>query len=80
MPASALILGSDGARVAVVDGQGQVALREVAVGRDQGATIEIISGLRPTDRIVQTPPDALATGDKVRVVPARQPAAPNAQR
>lgn len=80
VPASALILGSDGARVAVVDGQGQVALRQVAVGRDQGATIEIISGLRPTDRIVQTPPDALATGDRVRVVPARQPAAPNAQR
>jgi RND family efflux transporter MFP subunit len=80
VPASALILGSDGARVAVVDGQGQVTLREVPVGRDQGATIEILSGLRPTDRIVQTPPDALATGDRVRIVPARQPAAPNAKR
>lgn len=80
IPASALILGSEGARVAIVDGEGKVALRRVTTGRDRGPTIEILSGLGPKDRVIQTPPDALTAGDKVRVVPARQPAAPNAKR
>lgn len=80
IPASAMILGSQGAQVAVVDGSGVVALRPVTLGRDLGPTIEILNGLKRTDRVVQTPPDALAAGDRVRVVPAKQTSAPNAKR
>ncbi len=54
--------------VAVVGKNGRVAMRKVSVGRDEGKTIEILTGIAPTDRIVLTPPDALAPGDLVRVV------------
>ena len=78
LPASTLILGSDGARVAVVDGRGRVSLRTVQVGRDQGKTIEILSGVSAGDRIVLTPPDSLVQGEQVRVVRANTPKANNA--
>lgn len=72
LPGSSLIAGPNGTMVAVVGKNGRVAMRSVAVGRDQGKTIEILSGIAPTDRIVLTPPDALAPGDLVRVVAAKK--------
>lgn len=71
LPASSLILGPNGSMVAVVDQSGRVAMRKVSVGRDEGRTVEILSGLNLNDRVVQTPPDALAPGDRVRVVLAK---------
>jgi RND family efflux transporter MFP subunit len=68
LPASSLIVGPKGTMVALVQGNGQIAMRPVTVGRDEGQSVEILAGLRPTDRVVQTPPDALASGDRVRVV------------
>lgn len=70
LPASTLILGSDGARVAVVDEEDRISMRSVRIGRDRGATIEILSGIGAQDRIVLTPPDALGDGEQVRVVDA----------
>ncbi|OYW82640.1 MAG: efflux transporter periplasmic adaptor subunit [Sphingobium sp. 32-64-5] len=75
LPASSLILGPNGSMVAIVDAAGRVAMRKVTVGRDEGRTIEILTGLKPSDRVIQTPPDALAAGDKVRVVAAKAGAA-----
>lgn len=68
LPGSSLITGPNGPMVAVVGKNGRVAMRKVSVGRDEGKTIEILTGIAPTDRIVLTPPDALAPGDLVRVV------------
>lgn len=68
VPGSSLIAGPNGTMVAVVGKAGRVAMRKVAVGRDEGKTIEILSGVAPTDRVILTPPDALAPGDRVRVV------------
>lgn len=68
VPGSSLIAGPNGTMVAVVGKAGRVAMRKVTVGRDEGKTIEILSGLEPTDRVVLTPPDDLALGDPVRVV------------
>ncbi|MBB6192769.1 RND family efflux transporter MFP subunit [Sphingobium wenxiniae] len=79
LPASTLILGSKGTRVAVVDGNGRVSLRPVKVGRDQGATIEILAGVTARDRIVLTPPDSLVQGEQVRVVRSNMPKADNAK-
>lgn len=75
LPASSLILGPNGSMVAIVDAAGRVAMRKVTVGRDEGQTIEILTGLKPNDRVIQTPPDALAAGDQVRVVAAKAGAA-----
>ncbi|MFD1960598.1 hypothetical protein ACFSHP_19280 [Novosphingobium panipatense] len=54
-------------------------MRPVTVGRDQGTTIEILSGVSAQDRIVLTPPDSLVQGDQVRVVRANTPKASNAK-
>lgn len=79
IPASALILGSEGTRVAVVNRDDRISMRPVTVGRDQGATIEILSGVTAQDRIVLTPPDALVNGEQVRAVQADAPKASNAK-
>ncbi len=53
--------------MALVDAHGRVQLRSVQVGRDNGRSVTILSGLQPNDRVIATPPDALETGDQVRV-------------
>ena len=80
VPASSLILGPQGAAVALVDSGGRVAMRRVTVGRDEGRTVEVLAGLKPTDRVIQTPPDAMAAGDRVRVVAQRPAGVSNAAR
>ena len=67
LPATSLIVNSKGTRVALVDAHGRVQLRSVQVGRDNGRSVAILSGLQPNDRVIATPPDALETGDQVRV-------------
>jgi hypothetical protein len=42
-------------------------LLPVVIGEDDGATVQIISGLSPNDKIVQDPPDSLIDGEKVTV-------------
>lgn len=67
VPASALIFGEKGPMLAVVEGQGRVRMQPVAVGRDEGKVVEITSGLRGNERIIDTPPDAIGNGDRVQV-------------
>jgi len=70
VPATALLFGTKGPQVAVARPDSHVALRSVVIARDLGASIEIGSGLRPGDRVIDNPPEYLATGDLVRVVKA----------
>ncbi|MHB8355009.1 MAG: hypothetical protein ACYDCF_11325, partial [Burkholderiales bacterium] len=37
------------------------------LGRDFGVEVEVLSGIEPTDRIVDSPPDSLEDGDLVKV-------------
>jgi hypothetical protein len=56
-----------------------VQLRPINIGRDYGATLEILGGVSPTDQIVINPADSLEEGQQVNVVqpPAQQqPGAP----
>ncbi len=69
VPASALIFDSRGARVATVGSDNRVALKPVTIARDLGDVIEISSGLMPTDRIIDSPPDGIGKGDQVRIAP-----------
>ncbi|USI74874.1 efflux RND transporter periplasmic adaptor subunit [Sphingomonas morindae] len=70
IPASAILYRSDGTRVATVDGAGRVHLHNVQIGRDLGDRIEISAGIAATDRVIDSPPDALAEGDHVRLAGA----------
>jgi RND family efflux transporter MFP subunit len=71
VPIAALIFGRDGMRVAVVVNDGSATkahLAPVVIGEDDGATVQITSGLNANDRIIQDPPDSLIEGEKVTVV------------
>jgi RND family efflux transporter MFP subunit len=68
VPASALIFNQSGLRVATVDAGNRVVLKPITVSRDLGQEIEVGSGLSAEDRIIESPPDGIASGDKVRVV------------
>ena len=69
LPPSALLVGQNGTRVAVLGPTGRAVLRSVTISRDLGKTVEISSGLTAQDRVIDSPPDSLGTGDEVRVLP-----------
>ena len=50
--------------------QGIEQFKPVVIEQDLGSTVEIGSGLRESDRVIDTPPDGLAEGDHVRVAGA----------
>jgi RND family efflux transporter MFP subunit len=68
IPASALLFRREGLSVAVVGSDETVAIRKVEIGQDDGAEVEIASGLTRADRVIDSPSDAVATGDKVKVI------------
>jgi multidrug efflux pump subunit AcrA (membrane-fusion protein) len=74
VPASALIFDRNGLYVAVLDPQNRVLLKTVTIARDHGASIDIATGLTGGDRVIETPPDGIAAGDRVRVVDTAVPA------
>jgi RND family efflux transporter MFP subunit len=74
IPSSALIFDQNGLRVATVGAGDRIVLKQVTISRDLGKTLEIGTGLVADDRIVDTPPDGISTGDKVRIA-AGSPAA-----
>jgi RND family efflux transporter MFP subunit len=68
VPVSALILETDGLRVATVDANHHAHMMRVTPGRDYGTTVEILAGLKPGDSVIGNPPDSLTDGEEVRVV------------
>jgi RND family efflux transporter MFP subunit len=71
VPASALIFRSGQPRVATVVGANKVRFQIVQLGRDYGASIEVVDGLSEKDRLLIAPPDDLQDGDTVRVTETR---------
>lgn len=67
IPSTALIIGNQGTQVAALDGQDKVVLKNVQLGRDLGDSVEVVSGLAPSDRIINNPPETLVSGDTVRL-------------
>jgi RND family efflux transporter MFP subunit len=67
VPASALIVDSNGVRVATLGADNRVALKPVKVVRDLGSVIEIGAGLAANDRVIDSPPDGISAGDQVRI-------------
>ena len=69
VPASTLLFRAEGLQVAVVR-NGQAQLVPVAIGRDDGQSVEIVSGLQPTDQVIVSPSDSLTSGTRVRITGA----------
>ena len=67
VPASALIFDQRGLHVATVGADDRVELKKITIARDLGREVEILSGLTAQDRIIESPPDGIASGDVVRL-------------
>ncbi len=70
LPSNTLLFRAEGPQVGVVGTDGKVALRGVTLGRDFGATLEVLAGVGPTDRVIVNPSDSLVNGAVVRVASA----------
>lgn len=77
IPASALILRSGPPRVATVGTDNKVRFQLVQLGRDYGATVEVVAGLNEKYPLLVAPPDNLQNGQLVRTLTA--PAGSNAK-
>jgi RND family efflux transporter MFP subunit len=66
IPANTLLFRSEGLRVGVVR-NGRAELVPIKIGRDFGATVEVVAGLQPTDQVIVNPSDSLTSGTAVQV-------------
>jgi RND family efflux transporter MFP subunit len=74
VPVNSMLFRAEGAQVAVVGSDNKVELRQIAIGRDFGTTIEILGGIDANDRIVVNPSDSLEVGQQVHVAAPSGPA------
>jgi multidrug efflux pump subunit AcrA (membrane-fusion protein) len=88
LPATALIPVNRGVQVAILGDGNKVVLKSIQLGRDFGDTVEVTAGLDPQDRVIDSPPETLQTGDTVQMAaptpsstatPAGAPASPATQ-
>ena len=77
VPVNTLLFRAEGTQVAVVSADQRVALKTVALGRDFGTEVEVVSGLEAADAVILNPSDSLMAGGQVRVV---KPAAERPQK
>ena len=76
VPTSALIFREHGMEVAIVGPGDKVEIKPLTLGRNLGTLVEVVKGLTPSDRVVNSPPDSLAVGDHVSVAGEQPNAAP----
>lgn len=65
IPANALLVRTAGPQAFVVDGNGIAHLHSLTLGRDFGASTEVLHGLSPGDLVILSPGDNVADGTKV---------------
>ena len=78
LPATALMPVNRGVQVAVLGAGNKVAFKSIQLGRDFGDSVEVTSGLAPQDRVIDSPPETLQSGDVVDVA-ASPPSSPPTQ-
>ena len=57
VPTSALVFRENGLELATVGPGNKVVMKPITAGRDLGTEIEVRSGLAPTDRVIDSPPE-----------------------
>jgi RND family efflux transporter MFP subunit len=67
IPAGTLLFASGKPAVGVVRPNGTVEIRQVAIDRDLGSTLEISKGLSPSDQVITSPPPGLVDGTHVLI-------------
>jgi RND family efflux transporter MFP subunit len=75
IPASALLFRTSGPQVAVVQPDDTIKFEDVIIGRDNGATVDIASGLPEGARVALNISNQIAEGSKVTVRPSDKVAA-----
>ena len=73
VPVNAMLFRAEGPQVAVVGPDHKVELRPLNIGRDYGASLEVLGGLAVSDQIIVNPADSLEQGQPVNIA---QPATP----
>ena len=76
VPEQALLFRAQGMQVAVVDDQDRVHLQNVVLGHNLDTDVQIVSGLKATDKVVANPSLGLLEGQQVKIVqpvPGYQP-------
>lgn len=73
VPSNAMIFRAEGTQLAIV-ANNQVELRNVTLGRDFGATVEVLNGATAQDAVIMNPSDSMVSGMAVRVAQAPEPA------
>src|ERR1700726_353884 len=78
VPADTLLFRKEGLNVAIVE-NGKAKLVPVVAGHDFGTSIEIVSGLKGNESVIESPPDSIVTGETVQIgqPTATPPAAPS---
>jgi hypothetical protein len=74
-----MLFRAEGPRLAVIGPDEKVQLRPINIGRDYGATLEILGGVSPEDQVVVNPADSLEDGQQVKVAqsaPGQPPQSP----
>jgi RND family efflux transporter MFP subunit len=70
VPSNTLLFRSEGLRVGVVR-NGNAELVPITIGRDYGDSVEVLSGLNLTDKVIINPSDSLVGGTPVRVADSK---------
>lgn len=76
VPEQALLFRAQGMQVALVRPDGTVHLQDVKLGLNLGQTVQVLSGLKRDDRLVNNPSAGLLEGEAVHVVPGAKGMAP----
>jgi RND family efflux transporter MFP subunit len=66
IPSNTLIFRKEGLQVGLVRNE-KAELVPVKIGRDYGNSVEIVSGLQPTDAVIVNPSDSLVAGARVHL-------------
>jgi RND family efflux transporter MFP subunit len=66
IPSNTLIFRKEGLQVGLVRNE-KAELVPVKIGRDYGNSVEIVSGLQPTDKVIANPSDSLVAGMPVHL-------------
>lgn len=68
VPASTIVVRTEGAQVVVLGKDSLVHFRPVTLGRDYGGQVEIVSGAAQGDRLVVSPSDDVLDGARAHAV------------
>lgn len=68
IPTSSVLIRPSGPKVAIIDHDDIVRIKNVTLGLDHGKMMEIMSGIEENDRIVANPSDSIIEGQKVELL------------